>query len=353
VTIHLFWFTKPTDNKYDKYQFSNQEIQKNFLVEFSKYDQVIWHDSNARGRVTSSPDDILIGHPPWPAPADPHGNWVFDNGLDGPGSAHPNAFIVYPWAAAHVSHPATDPYVPMLLASRALFGMGGTLHYDKNVAEAAPDTVWRRTQSKLVRINMGCDARFLPFRQNADKRPAGLLHVSSLMGYKRPEHMLNSLPPEGCTLFIGTKQGANVQKLADKGLIGRNVRVIGEVKNDDDATNRFILQNCAFYLHCAREPQATVILENAARGLVPLVTARSGFSCPDAIYLSEDDAEENQRIVSAALAMHDDEYAARSNGVRRHIRMYHAWDRICQNMYVAIRALMSGQDVDRRGDEYS
>jgi glycosyltransferase involved in cell wall biosynthesis len=165
--------------------------------------------------------------------------------------------------------------------------------------------------------------------------------------------MLRSLPDAGCTLYIGTKQFGNVEKLAKQGLMKSNVRVIGEVANDKDADNAFILENCSYYFHCAREPQATTILENCARGLVPLITARSGFSCPDAIYLSDDDPAENQRIVASALAMSDEEYAERSRAVRMHVRLYHSWDRICREMYVAMRALIAGQDVPRRGDQYS
>ena len=355
MTIHLFCITKPKDNKYDRYQYSNQEIQKNFLLELSKYDQVVSHGAFDRGRVTLDPNDILIGEPPYPPEpgADPYANWVFDNGLAGPQSAHPNTFIVYPWAKAHVAHVATTPYVPMLLACRALFGMGGVVHYDDNIINAAPDTVWRRTQKQFVRINMGCDARFLPFRHDHTNRPQGMLHVSSLMGYKRPDFMLQSLPREGCTLHIASKRTDNAQKLKDQGVVGPNVQFIGPIQNDDPSVNAHILENCSYYLHTAREPQATAILENAARGLVPIITARSGFSCPDAVYLTDDDASENQRIITETLAMPVEEYTDRSNGVRRHIRMYHAWDRICQQMYFSMRALMAGQDVNRRGDEYS
>ncbi len=355
MTIHLFWFTEPSENKYGSYQFSNQEIQKNFLLEFSKYGDVAWHHSNARGRVTSNPDDILVGHVPWPPvpTAHQHDNWMFDNGLAGPGSMHPNTFLVMPWAGAVTRHPSTDPFVEAFLGCRGLFGMGGLHHYDKNLVSAAPDTLWRRTQKQLVRINMGCDAKLLAHKQEAHGRAPGLLHVSSLMGYKRPELMLRSLPDAGCTLYIGTKRFDMVEKLAQQGLMKPNVKVIGEVSNDKPEHNAFILENCSYYFHCAREPQATTILENGARGLVPIITARSGFSCPDAIYLSDDDHAENQRIVANALAMSNEEYAARSRAVRMHVRMYHSWDRICCEMYIAMRALIAGQDVPRRGDEYS
>ena len=353
MTIHLFWFTDPKDNKYDRYQFSNQEIQKHFLLEFSRYDTVVCHHSHQRGRVTSNPDDILIGHPPWPPPENPHDNWAFDNGLAGPGSAHPNTFIVMPWAHAVVGHPAMDAALPMIMAGRGLFGMGGVSHFDENVNHAAEDTAWHKARAKLVRINMGCDARFLPFKDDSFPRTNGFLHVSSLLNYKHPQLMLDSLPPEGCTLHIGTKRMDIVDRLAAEGRIGPNVSVLGPINNDDEATNRLILQTCSFYLHCAREAQATAILENAARGLVPMVTARSGFSSPDAIYLTRDDPIENRRIIQDALTMSDAEYRRRSLALRRQVRIYHSWERICMQMYTAMRAFMAGQDVSRRGDDYS
>ena len=357
MTIHVFWFTEPSDNKPGVYQFSNQEIQKNFLIEFAKYDKVVWHHANTRGRVTDDPNDILVGHPPWP-PAAVKGNgqfenWAFDNGF-APGETHPNTFMVYPWARAFVSHPATDPYVEMFLKCRALFGMGGTDHYDFNIVHAEPDTLWRRTQKNFVRINMGCDARILPYKTAAHGREPGMLHVSSLRGYKRPEHMLASVPVHGCALYIATENTENVQKLAAEGrLKQKNIFVVGALDNGNPAANDFILNKCSYYFHLAREPQATTILENAGRGLVPLITGRSGFYCPDAIYLTDDDPMENQRIVKEALSMPDEEYARRSGAVRQHILTYHSGERICGHMYKAGRALIEGGDVPRRGEDSS
>lgn len=354
MTIHLFCFTDPGKNKYGTYQFSNQEIQKNFLIEFSKYDQVISHDANGRGRVTTDPSDILIGEPPWPPPpkgTDPYHNWIFDNGFDGPKSAHPNTFLVFPWGPSSLTR-SPDPFGPLFLASRAIFGMVGGVHYDDFLVNAPEGSRFRLTQSRLVRINMGCDAARLPFRDPEAKRTTGLLHVSSLRNYKQPELMLQSLPSDGCDLFIGTERLDLAAELKAKGLFKPNVHVIGPVDNGDAAANRFILDRCSYYLHTAREAQATTILENCARGLVPLVTPRSGFSCPDAVMLTES-AAENQEIIRAALGMPDEEYAARSRAVRQHIRMYHSWPRICQFMYITIQTLLAGRDVDRRGDAYS
>lgn len=353
MTIHLFCITEPQNNKYGTYQYSNQEIQKNFLVEFSNYDRVVWHHANSRGRVTSNPSDILIGEPPWPPPeGNPTHNWIFDNGLAGPETAHPNTFIVFPWGPATLSTKQPDPYGPLILASRALFGMAGVAHYDDFIVNALPESRWRRMQSKFVRINMGCDASLLPFRGASAKRTTGLLHVSSLEHYKQPDLMLASLPAEGCELLIATKRLDNAAKLKEKGLFKPNAHVIGPIDNGDAVANRFILDRCSYYLHTSHEAQATTILENCARGMVPIVTPQAGFSSPDAVYLTQD-SEENQGIIRAALEIPEEEYLARSHNVRQHIRMYHSWRRICQHMYVTIQALMAGRDVDRRGEDYS
>ncbi|MCB0074477.1 MAG: glycosyltransferase, partial [Caldilineaceae bacterium] len=265
---------------------------------------------------------------------------------------HPNTFIVFPWGPSSLTNRDDDPFVPLILASRALFGMAGLVHYDDFLANAPPGSRWRKAQDHLVRINMGCDASLLPCRKPDAPRPTGLLHVSSLRRYKKPELMLESLPAEGCDLYIGTKRMDIIAELAAKGLMKRNVHVLGAIDNADPGANRFILEKCAYYLHTSGEAQATTILENCARGLVPLLTPRSGFSSPDVIFLTEN-PEENQEIIRGALAMSDEEYAARSRNLRQHVRQYHSWDRICQYMYVTIRALMAGQDVDRRGEEYS
>ena len=357
MAIHLFWYTNPKDNDYKAYQFSNQEIVKNFELEFGKYDDVIWHDSNSRGRVTDNPDDILIGSPPWPnshLKDSPYESWVFDNGFDGDRSAHPNTFIVFPFSSPTVpSHAVMDPVVPSVLASRGFFGLGGTVHYDHCIEHAPADSIWRRVQPKLIRSNMGCDTRLLTHKQASAPRTNGLFHISSLRGYKRPEHMLNSLPRDGCQLFIGTERTDLLEDIAEKGLVPPNVTNLGLIDNGEPETNEFILKECSYYLHCSREAQATAILENCARGLVPLLTPFAGFTSPDAIYLSEDDAEANRRTIAEALAMPDDEYKARQRGVRSQVRLYHSWERICQLMYASMKTLIAGGNVSRRGEDLS
>jgi glycosyltransferase involved in cell wall biosynthesis len=360
MTIHVFWFTTPAENQYDAYQYSNQEIVKNFMLEFSKYDDVQWHHSNSRERVTDNPNDILIGHPPWPKEQTegPYANWVFDNGLNsssgGTPTAHPNSFVVLPWGPlVSETHPSVDPFMEMILHSRALFGLGGLVHYDYSVEAAPANSIWRRTQSKLIRTNMGCDARMLPTKSADSPRTNGMLHVSSIRGYKRPELMFASLPPEGCTLNVGTESVALADEMRAKGLIPPNVNILGPIQNNDPYFNKMVLEECSFYLHVAREPQATTILENCARGLIPLLSRQSGFDCPDAIYLDDEDTEQNKKTIRDALAMPDDEFKQRRHGARSHVRMFHSWGRICEQIYAAMRTLIAGGDVDRRGEPFS
>lgn len=200
---------------------------------------------------------------------------------------------------------------------------------------------------------MGCDTRLLPHKPTGAPRTNGLFHISSLRGYKKPELMLASLPRDGCHLYIGTERTDLLDELAEKGLVPSNVTNLGLINNGDPKTNEFILNECSYYLHCAREAQATTILENCARGLVPLLTPFAGFTSPDAVYLTEDDAEENQRIINEALAMPDDEYKARQRGVRSQVRLYHSWERISQLMYASMKTLIAGGDVSRRGEDLS
>ena len=136
-------------------------------------------------------------------------------------------------------------------------------------------------------------------------------------------------------------------------LIPSNVNILGPINNTDADFNNFVLNNCSFYLHMANEPQATTILENCARGLLPLLSSQSGFNCPDAIYLHEEDIKLNHNIIKKALSMPNDEFSQRRHGVRNHVRTFHSWTRICEQMYASIRSLIAGQKVDQRGENYS
>src|SRR4029077_13622861 len=139
------------------------------MVELSRYGEVIFHNSNMRGRVTSDLSDLLLGHPPYPVCHEDE-NWMFDNGLDGPGSVHPNTFVMYPLGVADDpvwTHFPIDTYCRI---SRAFFGMGGVAHYDYSLESAPANSVWRRIQPKFIRVNMGCDVRALPHKTDFKHR---------------------------------------------------------------------------------------------------------------------------------------------------------------------------------------
>jgi len=351
MKIHFFWWKTPNEAIPNRYQLSNLELVKHGMIELSRYAEVVFHHSNARGRVTTDPDDILLGHPPYPELHE-YDNWMFDNGLDGPRSVHPNTFFMYPYARADFNEWKGVPLVTYAKACRAFFGMGGIVHYEGSLATAPAGSIWRQIEPHLVRVNMGCDTRFLPHKTDFANRPRGILHVSSLANYKRPGLMFRSVPRGECRLYLGTFSVNTINDFWKQGLVPDDMQVLPAMDNGDPQMNARLLRDCSFYLHCAEEPQATTILENCARGLVPILHPDSGFRSPYAVYLTND-PQENQGIISRALAMPEDEYAERSLGVRRQVQIYHSWQRIFMNIFADMQTLISGGEVNRAGDEFS
>jgi hypothetical protein len=351
MKIHFFWWKYPRECKIGVYQVSNLELVKHGLNELSRYAEVVFHHSNDRGRVTDDPNDILLGHPPYPDLHE-YDNWMFDNGFDGPRSTHPNTFVMYPYARADFTEWPGVPLATYVKATRGFFGMGGRIHYDGSVATAPANSIWRQIQPNLIRVNMGCDIGFLPHKTDFKNRPRTMLHVSSLQKYKRPELMFRSLPKQNARLYLGTYDTQTVDVLWRQGLVPNDMHLMPAMNNGDPATNARILRECSFYLHCAREPQATTILENCGRGLVPILHPESGFHSPYAIYLTEDPVE-NQAIIENALSMSEDEYAERSQGVRLQILTYHSWQRIFMNIFADMQTIVAGGEVDRGGDQFS
>jgi hypothetical protein len=95
------------------------------------------------------------------------------------------------------------------------------------------------------------------------------------------------------------------------------------------------------------DAQATTILENCARGLIPLVTPESGFSSPHAIYLTHD-PDENRKIIESALNIPEAELLQRSHLLREQIQREHSWDRIFGTIWEEIMA-----DIDSRSNSAS
>jgi glycosyltransferase involved in cell wall biosynthesis len=200
-------------------------------------------------------------------------------------------------------------------------------------------------KAKFVQVNMGCAAHALPRRLSfPSRRRRTFLHVSNLSYYKRIDVLFESLwgtdaklvvasgelPPGDCQLGISGGRNISFQSL-------------GRVSNSSEDFNRFVLDQCDFYIHTSDgDAQATAILENCARGLVPLVTPQSGFACEYALELSLD-SEANRAVIERAMAMPDDEYMTRSLGVRRHVEQHHSWDVI----YGTIRAEIERERRER------
>ena len=113
-------------------------------------------------------------------------------------------------------------------------------------------------------------------------------------------------------------------------------KFIGTIDNSDVEFNQWVVDNCDFYIHTGRmDAQATTILENCARGLIPLVTPESGFACPHAIYLTHD-PEENRKIIEWAIGLPESELMQRSYLIREHIQREHNWEKIFNSIWDTI-----------------
>jgi len=92
--LHFIWtqyiFEKES---YQKYEFSNYEIVKYGRKYFEEVTD-LHLDNFFCSRVTSSPEDILLGHPTWGSTTN---NWVRDNALESGADSHPNTYIWMPW----------------------------------------------------------------------------------------------------------------------------------------------------------------------------------------------------------------------------------------------------------------
>ena len=120
-------------------------------------------------------------------------------------------------------------------------------------------------------------------------------------------------------------------------------RFMGSIDNSDPKINAMIVDTCDFYIHTATmDAQATTILENCARGLIPLITPESGFSSPYAIYLTHDPTE-NRKIIDWALNLPEEELLIRSHLLREQIFRDHSWEIIFDKIWNEIN-----QDINAR-----
>ena len=357
--LHFFYTPYHfTAGLYERYESANAEIVKYA----SKYlgASVTTHISNFNSsRVTDRAEDILIGHPTWDATYDSsHGkfnvvnNWVKDNALDPSESSHPNTYMFMPWIPIFLREARMPFASEQLAAARLIFAICGEFWFRKT-GQLDDGSVQSRVTSKLVRLNMGCAAHLLPAKKQYRRRNRrNFLHVSHLGPAKNIPLMLQSIRGLDVNLFIAShnlrQTGPATVKFSNTiGTTERGeIHSLGAVSNNDPEFNQFVTENCDFYIHTSTyDAQATAILENCARGLVPIVTPECGFNCPHAIMLSNDPAR-NREIIQAAIQMPDEEYEHRSRGVRAFILEHHSWKRIYSRVWQVIQADQTGMPFD-------
>jgi hypothetical protein len=345
--IHFFY--TPYDfrtNSYDIYEVASDEIVKYAARHLGRRIPIHIAPFSA-GRVTVSPDDILIGHTPYDllqamlsarddassnvqlAPMT--NNWIHDNALSPDARFHPNTFIFVPWDPGF-PHEASDPKHQ---AMNALYrDVAGFMPIAGEIWEERADPT---LLANMTRVNMGCEARiFTPKRRYHPPPYRNLLHMSAFQPKKRIDILLSSVFGVKCQLHIASAKLAPGQTVIANDYGNVTVSSLGQVGNFDPGFNSFVDENIDFYIHTSQlDAQSTVILENCARGIVPLVTPESGFRCPYAIDLTLDPIK-NREIVAQAIEMPKDEYEWRSRGVRAHVEAHHNWEGIYDRVWEAI-----------------
>jgi glycosyltransferase involved in cell wall biosynthesis len=339
---------------YQQYESANHEIVKYARRYFETVTPVHMTHFNS-SRVTNRPEDILLGHPTWDSAYNivdrvhaVTNDWVRDNALSPDAPCHPNTYIYMPWMPFFASETHMPFAESQLAAARLIFANCGSFWYDQTM-QLPEDTIQGRVKSKLVRVDMGCAGHLFPYKTKFKNGPRrNLLHVSNLGPAKNMALMVKSIEGLGLNLFVASGS------LDQAGIVEANVKnqngttemhtfhSLGPISNNDAKINAFIVETMDFYLHTSRyDAQATAIIENCARGLVPLVTPESGFACPHAIMLTQD-AEQNREIINRAAHMSESEYAERSIGVREHVLKFHNWDRIYERIWKTIQEDLNG-----------
>lgn len=299
------------------------------------------------GRFTEAPDDILLGLVT--VDTKRRGDlpdWVLENRLDAAAPAHPNTYILQA-SPPHDTFPAEkDTMTPFfdrqLRSARLVFAAVG--HYWFSRWRTLDDgSAFADVRDRIVRINCGCDADLLPYKHRTTRRE--LLHVSNMSWCKNPELLAASMVGIDSILYVGSATDGIARHFAQgpDGAPIPSVYGIGPFRNSESEFNDFVLSRCDFYLHTSRlDAQSTAILENCARGLVPIITPESGFHSEFAIYLTQDPIR-NRPIIEGALQMPEAEYRERSEGVRRQVADYHGWRPLFERVTDIIRR-------DRRGE---
>lgn len=339
--LHFFWSPYIfREDSYSKYEANNAEICKHARRVLGKHTD-IHLESFTASRVTRNPSDILLGHTTFDPAGGVSDDWVRDNALSPGEPCHPNTYIMVPILPVQIAeHKKWSPFVDSQFdAARLIFGICGEYWYEQ--IQALPvDTPIGRIKHKLVRIDMGCEARlFGSPRRYTPESMNGLLHLSDLQPHKGFDLLLDSIDPSRMRLHLGS---GNLRSYPNQRIRIHDKEVIslGWMDNSNPQVDRFVKEQCAFYIHTSSlDAQATAILENCARGLVPIVTPESGFRSPHAIYLTQDTAR-NREIILAAMAMSPAEYEARSAGVVEQIRTNHSWETVFGTVWETIQADM-------------
>jgi hypothetical protein len=338
--LHFMWCRYILhQNSYSIYEYSNPEIAK--WAEYYLGQKISFHQSEwMAGRVTDKPNDILLGHPTWdesngvenPVLGKFLRNWVSDNALDPDDLSHPNTYILMPWVPEFPSIWLDNmTYLEFqLLQAKKIFALCGNIWIDRTF-ELNDDSIQCRVRDNLIHCNMGIAAQnFIVHKTSFN--PIGkrqILHISNLYPYKGFDVTCKSLIGVDTILYVASMNemeiGITKVELDNDEF---HFYFIGSINNNDPQVNDWIVENCDFYIHTATmDAQATTILENCARGLIPLITPESGFASPHAIYLTHDPVE-NRKIIEWALNLPEQELMARSQLLREQIFREHSWESI-------------------------
>ncbi|MCC3587171.1 glycosyltransferase family 1 protein [Microcoleus sp. PH2017_30_WIL_O_A] len=359
--LHFLWCGyNLSENAYEKYEFANLEIAK--WAEYYLGKKVAFHQSNwYAGKVTDRPQDILLGHPTWDSRSQAEGSkmgkllrdWVKDNSLESADSCHPNTYILMPWVPEFpLEWTSRMPYFErQLMAARKIFTLGGKIWIDRTSGKK-DDSIQFLVKDKLVSSNMGVASQNFPIVKQSFNTigERQLLHISNLAAYKGFDITCKSVDGLNTLLHVVSHSLDAPIGLVQFELDGQNYifNFVGAIDNNDVEFNQWVVETCDFYIHTGRmDAQATTILENCARGLIPLVTPESGFSSPHAIYLTHD-PDENRKIIESALNIPEAELLQRSHLLREQIQKEHSWDRIFGTIWDGIMS-----DIDSRSNSAS
>ncbi|BBC22544.1 glycosyltransferase [Pseudanabaena sp. ABRG5-3] len=342
------------ENSYSIYEFSNLEIPK--WAEYYLSQKDTFHQSSCLfGRITNNVNDILIGHPTWhgnngiddPIKGKSLRNWVKDNAIYPQDLAHPNTYILMPWVPEFPQEWKMPWINSQLLQSQKIFALCGEIWMERTLAKQ-DNSIQFNVRDKLVHCNMGLAAQNFSIHKTSFN-PIGdrqLLHISNLGTYKGFDVTCRSLVNVEALLHVASSSfqapvGMVKMDLGDDDIFLFNF--LGTINNNDPETNAWIVENCDFYIHTATmDAQATTILENCARGLIPLITPESGFSSPHAIYLTHD-PHENHKIIEWALNLPEEDLLKRSELLREQIVREHNWENIFGKIWDVIT-----EDVESR-----